>query len=251
MPINKSEVIKALNDPALGRVNFSVGLIKVNAAEFRKVADCISTGDITVTSGNEALAFYSPHLNELTTQQGNPPLDSSDRAQLLHECTHAIVDINEWNVLRLHDEAAGYLTQFTYLTVADNRPPLPLMPPVLPPGVGSPQQRMFWTLKKIVLQYGLHETRGFGAAIKPDDIALLVEAIHAHPDYAGVKADETRPGADRGVPGKHLELERQRAMMSGKQDKMIILTDAKTGRSAVKPLNRTRRRPSQMIGRRH
>jgi len=46
MPITQSDVIKALNDPALGKINFSVGLIKVNAGEFRNVADCIYAGDI-------------------------------------------------------------------------------------------------------------------------------------------------------------------------------------------------------------
>jgi len=156
MPITKDDVLKTLNDPALGRISFSLGQIKVNAEEFRKVADCIYAGDITVTSGNDALAYYSSHLNELITQRGNPPLDYTDRAQLLHECTHAIVDINQWSVLRLHDEVAGYLTQMTYSLIADFSP---LVPPVLPPGVGSPLGRLVWTVKEVVLRYGFIKRR--------------------------------------------------------------------------------------------
>src|SRR5262249_9933667 len=146
---------------ALGRISFSVGQIKVNAEEFRKVADCIYAGDITVTPGNESLAFYSSHLNELTTQQGNPPLDYADRAQLLHECTHAIVDINKLKVLRLEDEVAGYLTQLTYAVIS-NPTPLPADKP--PPNL-SAQARLIWAFKEVVLKYGLHQTKGFGAAI--------------------------------------------------------------------------------------
>jgi hypothetical protein len=246
MPITKDDVLKALNDPALGRISFSVGQIKVNAEEFRKVSDCIYAGDITVTPGNETLAYYSSHLNELTTQRGNPPLDYTDRAQLLHECTHAIVDINKWKVLRLQDEVAGYLTQMTYSMISDFSP---LVPPVLPPGAGSPLGRLVWTVKEVVLRYGLHQTKGFGAAISPQDIAKMVEVVHAHPDYAAVGNDEVRPEADLGVPGKHLEMERQRAILAGKQDKMITLTDDKTGRAAVKPLNRPRRKPAPLIRR--
>jgi len=57
MPITTSDVIKALNDPALGN---SIGQIKVNAAEFRNIADCIYAGNITVKPGDEALAFLQP-----------------------------------------------------------------------------------------------------------------------------------------------------------------------------------------------
>ena len=123
MPITKDDVIKTLKDPALGRISFSVGQIKVNAEQFRKVADCIYAGDITVKSGNESNAFYSPVLNELTTRWGNPPLGYADRAQILHECTHAIVDINKWKVLRLHDEVAAYLTHMTYAVISNPTPP--------------------------------------------------------------------------------------------------------------------------------
>jgi hypothetical protein len=64
-----------------------------------------------------------------------------------------------------------------------------------------------------------------------------------------VGTDETRPEADLGVPGKHLEMERQRAIFAGKQDKTITITDDKTGRAAVKPLNRPRRKPAPLIRR--
>lgn len=240
MPVTKDDVLKTLKDPALGRISFSVGQIKVNAEEFRKVADCIYAGDITVTPGTQSLAFYSTRLNELTTGSGNPPLDVADRAQLLHECTHAIVDINKWEVLRLQDEVAGYLTHMTYAVISN---PIPLPADKMPPNLG-PQARLIWTFKEIVLKYGLHEARGFGAAINPQDIARLVEVVHAHPEYVGVRDDEMTPKETLGVPGKHLEMERQRAMLAGKQDKTVTLTDDKTGRSAVKPIDRPRRKPA-------
>jgi len=244
MPITTSDVIQALNDPALGQINFSVGPIKVNAGEFRNVADCIYAGDIKVTPGNEALAFYSGHDNELITQRGNPPLDFTDRAQLLHECTHAIVDINKLKVLRLHDEVAGYLTQLTYSVILN---PSPLVPAVLPAGVGSPLGRLVWMCKEVVLRYDLHKPRGFGAVIDPKDILRLAEAVHAHPDYANVGETEMRAENDLGVPDKHLEMQRMRATPLGDGHHTVSITHPEAGRSAEKPLDRPRRKPAPRI----
>ena len=244
MPITTSDVIKALNDPALGKINFSVGLIKVNAGEFRNVADCIYAGDIKVTSGNEALAFYSGHDNELITQRGDPPLDYTDRAQLLHECTHAIVDINKLKVLRLHDEVAGYLTQLTYSVILN---PSPLVPAVLPAGEGSPLGRLVWMCKEVVLRYELHKPRGFGAVIDPKDILRLAEAVHTHPDYANVGEKEMRAETDLGVPDKHLEMQRMRATPLADSHHTISITHPEAGRSALKPLDRPRRKPAPRI----
>jgi len=246
MPITKSDVIKALNDPTLGKIDFSVGRIKVNAGEFRNVADCVYAGDIKVTPGNESLAFYSNHLNELTTQRGNPPLDFTDRAQLLHECTHAIVDINKLKVLRLHDEVAGYLTQMTYSMITS---PSPLVPPVLPAGAGSPLGRLSWTFKEVVLRYELHNTKGFGAVIDPKDIVRLVEVVHAFPDYANVGEKEMTPENDLGVPDKHLEMQSMRTtpVADGHHDISITHNGTGTSRAAVKPLDRPRRKPAPRI----
>lgn len=164
-------------------------------------------GDITVKSGSESKAYYAPGLNELTTQWGNPPLGYEDLAQILHECTHTIVDINKWNALRLHDEVAGYLTFYTYAVI---RNPVPL--PAVKPGQHlSPDARLTFAFKQIVFKYGLHETRGFGAAINPKDSAMLMEAVHAHPEYSDLRDDQRTPEEYLGVPDKHLEMEKAKA----------------------------------------
>ena len=209
MPITKPDVLAAMNDPNLSRINFSVGRIAVNAAEFRNVAEYVSAGDIKVSPGTGSVAYYDSHLNELTTQGGNPPLDFTDRALLLHECTHAIVDINGLDIPRLHGEVAGYLTQFTFMVISS---PSPLRPAVLPRQV-SPMARLIWTFKRVVLDYDLHNARGFGAVISDMDTMQLARAVHAVPQYAGI-AEKARPAvADLGVPIRHNQMRALRAAL--------------------------------------
>jgi hypothetical protein len=209
VPIRKPDVIAALNDPILSRINFSVGRIAVNASEFRNVAEYISAGDIKVSPGTGNVAFYDNHLNELTTQGGNPLLDFTDRAQILHECTHAIVDINGLDIPRLHGEVAAYLTQLTFMVISS---PSPLRPAVLPRQV-SPMARLIWTFKRVILDYNLHNARGFGAIIGDMDTMQLAQAVHALPLYAGVAEKARSAVADLGVPILHNQMRALKAAL--------------------------------------
>src|SRR5215510_7800206 len=126
MPIDKDEVLRVLRDGDLSKISFSVGAITVDAEGYRNVAAYIEAKDIKVVPGTEALAFYDGHSNTITTSAGNPQLDVGGSAQLLHECTHAIVDIDRLDVLRLDDEVAAYLAQLTYMRL---KPPVQGFPP--------------------------------------------------------------------------------------------------------------------------
>ena len=62
------------------------------------------------------MAYYNSDSDTLTTLGGNPPLSLDQRALLLHECTHALIDVttSDLNVTRHIDELASYIAQFVY-----------------------------------------------------------------------------------------------------------------------------------------
>jgi hypothetical protein len=203
MPITKTEVLAVLEDPRLKSMHFSVGDITVNANEYHLVADYIRSGDIRVIPGREPVAYYDGRANTIETQAGNPPLNLADRAQILHECTHAIVDINGWDVLRLEDEVAAFLAQVTYTWIAEPGP----IPRAIPPAGTGPRTRLGIAVLQVVEKYGLHTAKGFGARIGEWDVVTLRRAVQALPDYANVKADEKslKPGT-AGVPVKNNQM---------------------------------------------
>jgi hypothetical protein len=211
MPIKKDEIVKVLRDPALKRMFFCVGAITVNAQEYLDVAEYIEAEDIRVVSGRGALAFYDGRNNIIETQAANPPLDLFQSAQILHECTHAIVDVNRLDVLRLNDEVAAYLAQVTFMKL---KQPSPLPPRT--PG-GSPFGRLVYSFMEVVHQYKLFEAEGFGARIKELDIWRLALAVRAYPEYANVKLTDKSVGG--GVPVKNDQLRALKAVMKQGQQR--------------------------------
>jgi hypothetical protein len=126
-------VLATLNDSVTLNMYFFVGPIFVSAIGYRLVRDSIYSGDIEVLQGasGQNLAFYNNKTDILTTQDGTPPADLDQRALLLHECTHALIDaFNLTAVTRHIDELAAYIAQHVYIlrsdpgwTVAPNNAP--------------------------------------------------------------------------------------------------------------------------------
>src|SRR5208282_836436 len=98
MPITKEDVLQVLDDPKLRSIRFSVGPIQVNSVEYDKVSDYIEASAIDVVPGKAKVSKYIPQRDTLITRNSNPPLDENVRSNLLHECTHAISDINKYDV---------------------------------------------------------------------------------------------------------------------------------------------------------
>jgi hypothetical protein len=75
------------------------------------------------------LAFYDSATDVLITQKKAPPADDEDRALILHECIHAMVDIidPEVTITRHMGELAAYLTKThrsSRITGPERAPPL-------------------------------------------------------------------------------------------------------------------------------
>ena len=208
MPLSKDDVLKVLNDPRLNSMNFGVGPIVVNANAYLDVADYIRDDDIHVAPGTEALAFYDGRLNTIITQVGNPPLGLADSAQLLHECTHAIADINNLDVLRLHDEAAGYIAQLTFMSIAN---PAPFTPRPAHTQL-SPRQNMTFTVQELIQKYNLTSPRGITVQIDDRDIQGLAKVIYTMPDYRDVGL--TTLSRTGGVPITHNQMRALKAALT-------------------------------------
>jgi hypothetical protein len=182
MPITKEDVLQVLRDPKLHSIRFSVGPIQVNSVEYDKVSDYIESGGIDVVPGKGNVSRYIPQKDTLITRDSSPPLNENVRSNLLHECTHAIADINKCDVTRLTDEAAAYIAQITYLLL--------LMPSLPEPPIGPPLNNMMRQAMRLVNSYELGSPAGYGAIINQRDIADLARAVYAIPDYHDINPEE-------------------------------------------------------------
>ena len=215
MPITKADVLAVLKDPVLNRISFSVGMLTVNAAAFGIVARYIEADDIEVVPGkSRRVAVYDRQLNRIETPARDPPLDLTDRAQLLHECVHASSDISGGGGLVLEDEVAGYLAQTVFAQISHPTPAVLATPAQL--RAASPLGRMVFAMQETMRTYHLDEARGFGAKISAIEIHRLAEAIRAMPDYAGLT--EATRATYPGVPvvnGDQMQALRE-ALMRGR-----------------------------------
>ena len=116
MPLTEADVLKTLSDPVTLNMNFWVGPVHISGKAYGVIRDHVRAGNILVVPGASTLAFYDDKTDILTTQAGNSPATMDQRSQLLHECTHALIDLftNGTKVTRHIDELAAYLAQFAY-----------------------------------------------------------------------------------------------------------------------------------------
>jgi hypothetical protein len=116
MPLTEGDVLDTLSDPVALGIEFYVDKIHIKGEYLTTVRDHIRAGNILVKGGTQDLAFYDQTTDILLTQKKSPPADDGDRALLLHECVHAMIDVYDpdGTVTRHVGELAAYLTQTTY-----------------------------------------------------------------------------------------------------------------------------------------
>ena len=132
MLLTETDLLDALDDPALGWINFSLGgVANISKQKFSVIREHILAGNINVTSWNEKHAKYvadDPPI--MYMQNDTSPASTDARALLLHECSHAIVHVFAVKFGELHNEVTAYLVQVAYQLVknphfvtAPNNPP--------------------------------------------------------------------------------------------------------------------------------
>src|SRR5262245_49349362 len=121
MPLNEGDVLNTLADSVTKGMDFWVGQVHISGRSYGIIRDHVKFGNILVVGGTETTAAYDQKTDILTTQVGSPPANLHQRALLLHECTHALVDVFTAGskVTRHVDELASYIAQHVYITRSD------------------------------------------------------------------------------------------------------------------------------------
>jgi hypothetical protein len=116
MPLSEGDVLDTLSDPVALGIEFYADKVHVKGEYLTTVRDHIRAGNILVKGGTQDLAFYDQTTDILLTQKKAPPPDDGDRALLLHECVHAMIDVYDpdGTVTRHMGEVAAYLAQTAY-----------------------------------------------------------------------------------------------------------------------------------------
>jgi hypothetical protein len=189
MALTKADVLNTLSDPVLSRMNFWVGAVHLSQHEFGIIREHILHDNIKVVEGTNSWGQYSSANDTLTTQNVSPPPDLDARGLLLHECSHAVVDVFDLHVFRLTDEAAAYIAQHTYLLLSN--------PAWVVGSNNAPWFKFFQDVVALVKKFKLHLPAGYGARVPEKEIEILRTQMPVLPGdlYKDVKADDPT-GAD-------------------------------------------------------
>jgi len=191
MPLGEGDVLNTLGDPIALGMNFRVGPVPISGKSYGIIRDHVRAGNILVVSGTSTLATYNGWTDILTTQKGNPPADVFGRALLLHECTHALVDVftGGLKVTRHTDELASYIAQHVYIMRSS---------PTWAPGTGTdPWAAFYSSVVALIKSYRLETIAGNRKSIPIDELEPLRLQLVAlpHVDYGSYPKTELT-GAD-------------------------------------------------------
>jgi hypothetical protein len=114
--IARNAVLATLRDPAVTLMNFGVGRLYIPANQYEWVAKAIEENYITVREDASLTgsAYYNWKDNRITVPPygGNPSI--GQRALIIHECTHAIVDLRMITTHVEETEGIAYVAQALY-----------------------------------------------------------------------------------------------------------------------------------------
>ena len=129
----RDRVVSVLTSPTTRYIDFTFSKWTFNAASFARVAHTIAVGNVSVSvAGNMhpgAEANYDPDSDTITLPNANYGTTVFGQAGILHECTHAFVDMeNRKHSMDSASEAAGYIAYLMYLCYALDSIPDPILP---------------------------------------------------------------------------------------------------------------------------
>lgn len=196
MPLGQMDVLTAVGDSVLSKMDFSVDGLHIRGEAYRKIFELIRDDQILVETGDdEGLATYNSETDTLTTQKASSPPDLFNKSILVHECTHAIKDMEYVKMTAKANESAAYLAQAVYLLLKDPNPTIPAGYGVVKTAIG------------LARQFKLDSEPGSKRRISYDEIVPLVKRLDEHPGYHSEQASiSTANGISAKAP-KHLRVE--------------------------------------------
>jgi outer membrane protein OmpA-like peptidoglycan-associated protein len=172
MPLTDFDVLQALGDSKLQRLDYWVDNIHIRGEAYMRLFDLVDRQQILVVSGdNPARAEYDAKTDTITTQKAESPANLTNRAVLLHESTHALVDMERITTTWHANEACAYITEGMYLLLSTNDP--------------QPFNKAFISGSVIpwIRAKRLDSAPGGGLRFSFDDIIPLIVELNKHPAY--------------------------------------------------------------------
>lgn len=193
MALTRQDVLDTLNSYFVTQMDFWVDKVHVCARSYDEVRTLIEDFDITVVEGtNPTNAYYNAKFDTLTTQNVPSPPDVGARSLLLHECTHAIVDVQKLSITELTNEVTAYIAQTTYKLLAD---------PNYKVGPDNPPWFAFYNhVVDFVKKFKLHTPEGRGKIIPWADYSPLRTELNHLNIYTSITDRQRSDG--NGVPVK-------------------------------------------------
>jgi hypothetical protein len=197
MPLSLGDVLNTLSDPAALGIDFYVAKIHIKGEYLSTVRDHILAGNIQVTGGDSDLAKYDQMTDVLYTQKKSPPANDGDRALLLHECVHAMIDVYypDGDVTRHMGELAAYLTQTAYSVRKD---------PTSNRNGTQPWDKFWGDLYTTIRSNKLDTAAGNGARIAPDTLENLRQQLAKLPSVNYGNFSKEATGVSNGLKNPFL-----------------------------------------------
>ncbi|NUR22201.1 hypothetical protein [Frateuria sp.] len=167
---------------SIDAVNFKFRTYKIWPDAYRKnVANALARGDIKIGSAvnDNAAATYRQDQDRLEISPTANFASTKDLGLILHECTHAIIDMGAIGVHSGHeDEAVAYLAEAFFLIRADGAKDVPEVPVPLSANAANGEG-----IRQEAKRIALKALRNNMYCIEEKDGANLVLLIAEHPHY--------------------------------------------------------------------
>ncbi|RMF91950.1 MAG: hypothetical protein D6736_04285 [Nitrospinota bacterium] len=186
----RDEIASILAEPLVTRINFSLGGLAITGAGLGRVRNAILHDRIRVVPDPSLPAGAGGSYNATQNQIGVEPsltqqhLASSIqmRSVLLHECSHALVDLSRAAATTiLSDEAAAYLVQLMYRLGRGQS----WLRTWASQNQGTPTGRIFHEAIRIIDRFALLQSC---AILQLQAYSALRQAIQQHPVYRGTSS---------------------------------------------------------------
>ena len=198
----KKEIKNILTESVTRQIHFSLGGLSINSSGYKRVGDCIMDERIEIVGvGTDDIpswadAYYNHKKNVLGIKPVTLSVlktDTAFRALILHECTHAYIDmVKAAATTKVSDEAAAFLAQLIYRLRKDR---YPSNLEKWAAGTNTQDAKIFHEAIKVIKKYGLH--RGANRTLQRQHYSALRDAIKARYGLT----EKEKCGAN-GIPAK-------------------------------------------------
>lgn len=191
MPLERevSDVLlSSANKLKIDKIHFVIEGVTVDPAGLRQIGKRILSGGIEVGRAEGATkgplgAAYTPALDKLSLSSDLDLTTVIGQAAIVHECTHALVDMRKYHTTEVVDEMAGYIADAIFMLASHHSGTSP----------DAASRQILTAAAGIVKRLDLINADGKRPTkIIFDNYKDLSAAIHAHPAYQATADNEVK-----------------------------------------------------------